>query len=121
MALMSTGGTCVECEEKLLNTVMALSGSGPVYVFFAVEAMMADGGVAAGLPRDVAIQLVAQTVMDSVKIFVETGKHHGQQTDAVCSPVGTTIAGVHALEVAGIRAAFFINAIKAAATRAGEL
>lgn len=119
MELMSAVGTCVECDEKLFNAVTALSGSGPAYVFLTVEAM-ADGGVAAGLPRDVAMQLAAQTVMGSAKMVVETGKHPGQLKDAVCSPAGTTIAGVHALEVAGIRAAF-INAVKAAAARADEL
>eukprot|EP00873_Tetraselmis_striata_P018986 jgi/Tetstr1/439250/TSEL_027692.t1 len=119
MELMSSVGTCVECDEKLFNAVTAVSGSGPAYVFLAIEAL-ADGGVAAGLPRDISLQLAAQTVMGSAKMVVETGKHPGQLKDAVCSPAGTTIAGVHQLEVGGLRAAF-MNAVKAAANRADEL
>jgi len=117
--LMSSVGTIVECDEKLFNAVTAVSGSGPAYIFLMIEAL-ADGGVAAGLPRDIASQLAAQTVFGSAKMVVETGKHPGQLKDAVCSPAGTTIAGVHELERAGMRAAF-MNAVKAASNRADEL
>ena len=96
-----------------------LSGSGPAYVFMAIEAM-ADGGVAAGLPRDVALSLATQTVFGSAKMVMETGKHPGQLKDQVASPGGTTIAGIHELERAGMRAAF-MNAVTAASLRSREM
>jgi len=117
--LMSAVGTIVECDEKLFNAVTGLSGSGPAYIFLMIEAL-ADGGVAAGLPRAIASQLAAQTVFGASKMVVETGTHPGVLKDAVCSPAGTTITGVHALEKAGVRAAF-MNAVKAASDRADEL
>ena len=81
---------------------------------------MSDGGVLAGLPRDIATDLAAQTVLGAAKMVLETGKHPGQLKDGVTSPAGTTIAAVHQLEKAGIRAAF-MNAVKAAADRGTEL
>lgn len=106
-------------EEKLLSAVTGLSGSGPAYVFLAIEAL-ADGGVRAGLPRDIAQQLAAQTVLGSAKMVLETGKHPGALKDMVTSPGGTTIAGVHELEKGGVRASF-MNAVMAATHRASDL
>ncbi|KAH7618716.1 hypothetical protein Ndes2526B_g05633 [Nannochloris sp. 'desiccata'] len=117
--LFSSVGTIYRVDEKLLSAVTGLSGSGPAYVFVMIEAL-ADGGVRAGLPRDIAQQLAAQTVLGSAKMVLETGKHPGVLKDMVTSPAGTTIAGVHELEKAGVRAAF-INAVNAAASRADEL
>jgi pyrroline-5-carboxylate reductase len=102
-------------DEKLLNAVTGLSGSGPGYVFLAIEAL-ADGGVAAGLPRPIALSLAAQTVLGSAKMVLETNKHPGQLKDEVASPGGTTIAGIHELEKMGFRAAL-MNAVLAATER----
>mmetsp|Transcript_15438 Transcript_15438/g.39077 ORF Transcript_15438/g.39077 Transcript_15438/m.39077 type:complete len:275 (-) Transcript_15438:83-907(-) len=112
-------GVIRKVPENLLDAVTGLSGSGPAYVYLAIEAM-ADGGVAAGLPRDVALPLAAQTVMGAAKMVLETGQHPGALKDNVCSPGGTTIAGVRALEKNGVRSAF-IEGVNAAADRAREM
>ncbi|KAK9810248.1 hypothetical protein WJX72_007313 [[Myrmecia] bisecta] len=117
--LFSAVGSIFKVDEKLLSAVTGLSGSGPAYIFLMIEAL-ADGGVRAGLPRDISQQLAAQTVLGSAKMVLETGKHPGVLKDMVTSPAGTTIAGVHELEKAGVRAAF-INAVVAASNRADEL
>ncbi|KAL4440680.1 hypothetical protein ABPG77_000389 [Micractinium sp. CCAP 211/92] len=117
--LFDAVGKIYRVDEKLLSAVTGLSGSGPAYIFLMIEAM-ADGGVRAGLPRDISQQLAAQTVLGSAKMVVDTGKHPGALKDMVTSPAGTTIAGVHELEKAGIRAAF-MNAVYAATQRADEL
>ncbi len=87
--LFSAVGFCCVVDEKLLSAVTGLSGSGPAYVFVMIEAM-ADGGVKAGLPRDIAQQLAAQTVFGSAKMVLQTGKHPGQLKDMVTSPAGTS-------------------------------
>lgn len=117
--LFDAVGKIHQVDEKLLDAVTGLSGSGPAYIFLMIEAM-ADGGVLAGLPRNIAQDLAAQTVMGAAKMVLETGKHPGQLKDMVTSPAGTTIAGVNELEKHGIRAAY-MNAVKAAADRATAL
>merc|ERR1712217_235640 len=106
-------------NEGLLDAVTGLSGSGPAYVYLMIEAM-SDGGVRMGSPRDVATKLAAQTVMGAGKMVCETGKHPGQLKDAVTSPGGTTIAGVHALESGSFRGTV-MNAVQAATSRSKEL
>ncbi len=96
-AIFGSVGLALELNELLLNAVTGLSGSGPAYVFQFIEAL-ADGGVRSGLPRDVAMQLAAQTVKGSAQMYLESKKHPGELKDAVTSPGGTTIAGVDALE-----------------------
>jgi pyrroline-5-carboxylate reductase len=119
MELFSSVGLAIEVPERLMNAVTGLSGSGPAYGFLCIEAL-ADGGVAAGLPRDHAMKLAAQTLLGAAAMVGETGMHPGALKDAVASPGGTTIAGIEALENGGLRAAL-ISAVTAAAKRAGEL
>merc|ERR1719377_133226 len=89
-------------DEKLLDAVTGLSGSGPAYVYLLIEAL-SDGGVRMGLPRATATRLAAQTVMGAGNMALASGKHPGQLKDDVTSPGGTTIAGVHALEAGAFR------------------
>ena len=112
-------GRAWQVEERHLDTVTGLSGSGPAYVFTIIEAL-SDGGVRMGLPRAVATALAAQTVFGAAKMALETGLHTGQLKDQVTSPGGTTIAGLHALERGGLRAAL-MNAVEAATVRSQEL
>lgn len=117
--LLGSVGLALEVKEKLLDAVTGLSGSGPAYGFMMIEAL-ADGGVAAGLPRDVAQRLAAQTLLGAAKMVLETGQHPGALKDAVCSPGGTTIEAVHELEKGGLRATL-IGAVRAAADKARRL
>lgn len=91
-------------EERLMDAVVCVSGSSPAYVYMMIEAM-ADGGVKYGLSRSQALTMAAQAVLGSAKMVLETGKHPGELKDMVCSPGGTTIAAVSALEEQGFRSA----------------
>ncbi len=105
--------------EKLMDAALGVSGSGPAYGFLMIEAL-SDGGVKMGLPRSTALTLAAQTLLGAAKMCLESGKHPGQLKDMVTSPAGTTIAALHRMEAAGVRAAL-IEAVEAAARRAEEL
>lgn len=112
-------GIAYQVKESLIDAVTGLSGSGPAYAFLVIEAL-SDGGVAAGLPRDVATRLAAQTLFGAAKMVLETGKHPGELKDMVTSPGGTTIEGLHRLERGRVRAAF-IGAVRAAANKSKQL
>jgi pyrroline-5-carboxylate reductase len=117
--LLSPVGVVYQVKEALLDAVTGLSGSGPAYAFLMIEAL-SDGGVAEGLPRDMATRLAAQTLLGAARMVLETGLHPGALKDMVTSPGGTTIEGLHALERARVRAAL-INAVRAAADKARRL
>jgi len=102
--LLKTTGKVMEIHENLMDAAMGVSGCGPAYIYILIEAM-ADAGVAEGLFRKDATLLAAQTVLGAAKMVLETGQHPGALKDAVCSPGGTTIRGVMALEEHGFRAA----------------
>jgi pyrroline-5-carboxylate reductase len=117
--LLESVGTAVEVDEKLLDPVTGLSGSGPAFVYVMIEAL-SDGGVRMGLPRALATSLAAQTVMGAAQMVLTTGEHPAILKDRVASPGGTTIAGLQALENGGVRAAF-MSAVEAATRRSLEL
>jgi pyrroline-5-carboxylate reductase len=117
--LFSAVGVAFQVKEQLLDAVTGLSGSGPAYVYLMIEAL-SDGGVAAGLPRDVATRLAAQTAAGAAKMVLDTGMHPGALKDMVTSPGGTTIEGLHELEKARVRGAF-ISAVRAAAEKSKKL
>jgi pyrroline-5-carboxylate reductase len=112
-------GAVVEVPESLLDAVTGLSGSGPGYVAVMIEALI-DGGVAVGLSRAIATELAVQTVRGTAELIQAKKIHPAQLKDQVTSPGGTTIAGIAALEQAGIRSAL-IEAVKAACARSKEL
>lgn len=112
-------GQVVQVPEALMDAVTGLSGSGPAYVAIVMEAL-ADGGVAAGLPRSIAHQLAVQTVFGTAQLVQQTGIHPAVLKDQVTSPGGTTIAGVACIEELGLRFSL-IEAVKAASRRSQEL
>ncbi len=117
--LFSGIGTVLRVEEKQMDAVTGLSGSGPAYVYMLIEAL-ADGGVFSGLPRSTALQLAIQTVLGSAKLASVSALHPAILCDQVCSPGGTTIAGVKALEEHGFRNAA-MEAVIRATQRSKEL
>lgn len=118
-ALMAPAGLVDPLDEKLIDAASAISGCGPAYVYLFLEAL-ADGGVACGLPRDKALAYAAQTVEGAARMVLESGKHPGALKDAVCSPAGSTIQGVRALEANGFRSAA-LEAVIAAYDKTLEL
>jgi pyrroline-5-carboxylate reductase len=117
--ILSATGKVVTVPERYQDAVTAISGSGPAYLFFVVEAMI-EAGVHLGLPRDIATQLVVQTMLGSAKLLRETGEHPTVLRERVTSPGGTTAAAVRQLEDHKVRAAF-IGAMEAARDRSREL
>ena len=117
--ILNAVGQSFLLEEKHLDAVTGLSGSGPAFIYVVIEAL-ADGGVKMGLPRDVAITLAAQTAFGAAKMVLESGTHIGQLRDSVTSPGGTTIEGLHALEKGGIRNAL-IDAVETATKKSKRL
>jgi pyrroline-5-carboxylate reductase len=117
--ILNSFGTASRVEEKDLDAVTGLSGSGPAYVFLFIESL-ADGGVQVGLSRDVALKLALQTVYGAARMALESAKHLGELKDEVTSPGGTTIAGLYALEQKGFRGAV-MDAIVSATRRSREL
>ncbi|MDR1801141.1 MAG: pyrroline-5-carboxylate reductase [Lachnospiraceae bacterium] len=118
-AIFKSIGLVEWLPERLIDAVCGTSGGGPAWVAMFIEAM-ADGGVMEGLPRATAYRLVAQTVMGTAKMILETGKHPGVVKDEVTSPGGTTIKGCEALEKGGFRAAV-IECVRKATKRSREL
>jgi pyrroline-5-carboxylate reductase len=118
-SLLSTVGLAIEVPESQLDAVTGLSGSGPAYCFQIIEAL-SDGGVRQGLSREVATRLAAQTLLGAGRMVLETGRHPGELKDAVTSPGGTTVYGLHALERGGLRGAL-MDAVEAATLRSQEL
>ena len=102
LSILDSIGRAQEVPEHLMSAVTVASGSSPAFIYMMIESL-ADGAVACGMPRQQAYRFVAQTVLGSAKMVLSTGKHPGQLKDEVCSPGGTTIAGVASLEESGFR------------------
>jgi pyrroline-5-carboxylate reductase len=117
--IFSAVGVAFQVKESLLDAVTGLSGSGPAYGYAIIEAL-SDGGVAAGLPRDISTKLAAQTMLGAAKMVLETGMHPGALKDMVTSPGGTTIEGLHELEKGRLRGTL-MNAVRAAADKSKKL
>ena len=117
--LLNVVGAAVVVSETQMDAVTGLAGSGPAYVYAIIDAL-ADGGVRAGLPKDMALTLATQTVLGAAQMVAESGEHPAILKDRVTSAGGTTIAGLHALEQGGLRAAL-MDAVLAAAQRSEAL
>ena len=118
-AVFRSVGLVVTLPESALDAVTGLSGSGPVYIYMVIEAMI-DGGVKMGIPRAVAAKLAAQTVFGAAKLVLETGKHPAVLKDEVTTPGGTAITAIHVLESKGLRS-MLIDGVEAATKRSQEL
>ena len=118
-AALSGAGVLDRLEERLIDAGSAVAGCGPAFAYLFIEAL-ADGGVACGLPRDKAMSYAAQMAIGAARMVLESGKHPGALKDAVCSPGGSTIAGVRALEERGFRGAA-MDAVIAAVEKTREL
>ncbi|MGX8699353.1 MAG: pyrroline-5-carboxylate reductase family protein, partial [bacterium] len=116
LEVLSQSGLLRKLPEGLMDAGMAVSGCGPAFAYLFLEAL-ADGGVACGLPRETALTLAAQTLLGAAKLQRETGQHPAALKDAVCSPAGTTIAGVRRLEASAFRSAA-LEAVLASHARA---
>jgi pyrroline-5-carboxylate reductase len=117
--LLGYVGKVIRLKESHLDAITATSGSGPAYFFLLAEAMI-EACILLGLSRDVATELIIQTMLGSAKMLRDTGRHPVELREMVTSPGGTTIAAIRHLEEAGVRAAF-LNAIDAACKRSAEL
>jgi pyrroline-5-carboxylate reductase len=117
--ILNSFGIGLPVEERYLDAVTGLSGSGPAYVFSFIESL-ADGGVQVGLSREVALKLALQTVYGAARMAIESAKHLGELRDEVTSPGGTTIAGLYALEQRGFRGTV-MDAVVSATRRSQEL
>ncbi len=117
--LFSSLGKVLTLEEKFMDAVTGLSGSGPAYMAIMLDAL-ADGGVKMGLSRQVALELAVQTMLGTAKMIQSTGEHPALFKERVFSPAGTTVSGVHVLEKCGMRG-ILISAVEAAAKRSEEL
>ena len=117
--ILGAVGIAFQVEEKLMDAVTGLSGSGPAFAYIMIEAL-SDGGVRMGLPRQVATTLAAQTLLGAAAMVLSTAEHPAVLKDRVASPGGTTIAGLQAMESGGVRAAL-IAAVEAATRRSAEL
>ncbi|XP_074059079.1 pyrroline-5-carboxylate reductase 3 [Macrotis lagotis] len=117
--LLSVCGLCEEVPEAYINIHTGLSGSGVAYVCMFSEAL-AEGAIKLGMPSGLAHQIAAQTLLGAAKLLLQSGQHPAQLRSEVCTPGGTTIYGLHALEQGGLRAAA-MNAVEAATRRAQEL
>lgn len=102
LEIMAAAGKCDAIEERLIDAASAISGCGPAFVYMFIEAL-ADGGVMSGLPRDKAMMYAAETLIGASEVVKQTGRHPGELKDAVCSPGGSTIEGVKALEDGAMR------------------